>query len=414
MAAANLLRAFAVGALALALIADVGSTPLSTRLAPSVSIGLLYLVAVVAGSAETVYDTASQSILPMLVPRERLAPANGRLFAVELSMNQFVGPPLGGALVAAGIATSAATPAGLWLLAAGTLLLIPGRFRVERTGTTTLRADIAEGVRFLMHHRVLRTLAALVGVSNLASNAAFGVLVLYAVGPSSAIGLTDPQYGALLTASAVGSVAGFLLAERIEARWGRARTLKATVVTFALLIGTPALTTNPWLIAAAFAVGGAGNGVWNVITVSLRQCLTPDVLLGRLNSAYRLLAWGTMPIGAALGGLLAQAVGLRAVFAVFGLLALTGLIGLRWITGAIDTAAADTMPADTTAADAMAAAPPDTTGMSGATGTDQSPAMPAIRDRRRSQALSSSALPVWGRRNRRTSTAMSATSQRRR
>jgi MFS family permease len=320
MTTANVVRASAVAVLVIALTANTGS------------IGLLYAVALLVGTAETVYDTAAQSILPMMISRERLARTNGQLFAVQVSMREFLGPPLGGTLVAVGVVAATATPPALWLTAAATLLLVPGHFRVERTGTTTLRAEITEGIRFLARHHLLRVLAGLVGLSNLATNATFAILVLYAVGPSSALGLTTAEYGILLTASAVGSIGGFLLAEPIQAKWGQTRPLKATIVTFALGIGTPAITTNPWLIATALVLGGAGSGVWNVITVSLRQHVTPHALLGRLNSAYRLLAWGSMPIGAALGGLLGQSLGLRTVFALFALLALAGIAPLCRIT----------------------------------------------------------------------------------
>jgi MFS family permease len=193
-------------------------------------------------------------------------------------------------------------------------------------------ADIAEGLRFLWHQRVLRTLAVMVGIFNFASNAAWGVLVLYAVGATSAMGLSDPAYGLLLTTVAVGSLIGSLVAERVEQRLGRQRSLALTTVGSALLVGAPALTANPYLIGAAFFLGGSTIAIWNVITVSLRQRITPDRLLGRVNSAYRLLAWGSMPLGAAVGGLLAQLLGLRVVFAATGLLTLALIVVLRGIT----------------------------------------------------------------------------------
>ena len=90
-----------------------------------------------------------------------------------------------------------------------------------------------------------------------------------------------------------------------------------------LLVAGPALTSNAVLIGTAFFVSGTCSGVWNVITVSLRQRVTPDRLLGRLNSGYRLVAWGSRPFGALAGGVLAQAFGLRAVFAVMTVLTLS-------------------------------------------------------------------------------------------
>ena len=310
MLAANTVRAATVAALAVALAADAGS------------IWVLYAVAACLGTVETLHDTAAQSILPQLVPRDRLSRANGRLFAAEITANEFVGPPVGGFLVLAGAVTAFATPAALWAVAIGALLLVPGPYRVERTERTSLRADVAEGLRFLWGHRLLRTLAAMVGTFNFASNAAWAVLVLYAVGPESAVGLSEPAFGALLAASAAGMLTGSLVAERVERWLGRGRALLVATLGCALLVAGPALTDNAVLIGAAFLVSGTCSGVWNVITVSLRQRVTPDRLLGRLNSGYRLVAWGSRPFGALTGGLLGQAFGLRAVFVAMTVLTL--------------------------------------------------------------------------------------------
>ncbi|MEU1360769.1 MFS transporter [Micromonospora zamorensis] len=322
MLGANSLRAVLVGALALAVALNAGS------------IWLLYVVAFGAGVAETLYDTSAQSILPQLVPRESLPRANGWLNAAERTANQFIGPPLAGFLVAGGAAVGLAGPAGLWAVAVGALFLMGGRFRVEREGRTSLRADIAEGLRFLWRHRLLRTLAVMIGGINFTQSAIFAVLVLYAVGPGSAIGLTEPGYGLLLTALAGGIVLGSLVAARIERWLGRARALGVSVVASAGIVGVPALSTNSLVVGAAFFVGGILVAAWDVITVSLRQRVTPDRLLGRVNSGYRLLAWGSLPLGAAAGGLLAELFGLRAVFAIMGVLSLGLLLGMLRVTDA--------------------------------------------------------------------------------
>lgn len=298
------------------------------------SLALLYGVALVVGVTETFYDTASQSILPQVVGRGALDRANGRLYAAELTANQFVGPPLGGLLVAAGLWLALGAPALLWVAAIGALLLVRGTFRVERATRTTLRADIGEGLRFLVGNPVLRTLAVMVGVLNLGSSAVFAVFVLYAVGPGSALGLTEPGYGLLLTASAVGAVTGSLAAPWVARVLGRAGSLLLCIVVGAVALGAPAVTTEVVVVAVLFALSGLTIAVWNVVTVSLRQRITPDGLLGRLNSAYRLLAWGTMPIGAALGGLVAQVAGLELVFLLAAALSLTLLPLLGQVTDA--------------------------------------------------------------------------------
>jgi hypothetical protein len=94
----------------------------------------------------------------------------------------------------------------------------------------------------------------------------------------------------------------------------------------------PAFTTNVFIIGAAWIIGGAIGIAWNVVTVSLRQRIVPDRLLGRLNASYRLLAWGTMPVGALLGGLVGETIGLQAVFLIFGALNLLLLLGRLVVT----------------------------------------------------------------------------------
>jgi MFS family permease len=331
MLGANLVRAALLAALMLTVLLDAGS------------IWALYAIALCIGTAETVYDTSAQSIVPQVVRRDQLPRANGRLYAAELTTNEFAGPPLAGFLAAAGIVIALVVPTALWIVAVAALLFVRGSFRVERAQRTTLRSDIAEGLRFLWRHRILRTFTVMVGLFNFTSGATFAIFVLYAVGPASAMGLSEQAYGWLLATFAGGSLAGSFAAEWIERILGRSHTLALGFLAGALSVGVPALTTNPFLIGAAFLAGGAGIIISNIVMVSLRQQITRNRLLGRVNSAHRLVAWGTKPLGAAAGGLLAQLLGLRAVFAVMGLLALAVLAGMTVVTdGAMAAAERDT------------------------------------------------------------------------
>ncbi len=264
-----------------------------------------------------------------------LGRANGRLAAIELSTQQFIGPPLAGLLLAVGVALAFWSSAMVWVGAIVLLWALRGSYRPARVDTTTtLRADIVEGLRFLVRQPLLRVMAVMVGVGNLTASAAGAVLVLYAVGDESSLRLTNAQFGVFILATAVGSIAASFATERVLGSLGRARTLTVSVVGMALWVLMPGLTTNVWLVASGMLVGGFALMLWNIPTVSFRQTITPDHLLGRLNSVYRLLAWGTMPLGALLGGLLAEAFGVRAVFVIMGLLTLTLLIANRQITDA--------------------------------------------------------------------------------
>ena len=318
----NLVRTVLLGGLALAVAADVAT------------LAMVYVVAVLLGVAETLFDTSAQSLLPALVPRDDLTRANSRLFAVELVANTFIGPPLGGLLAAAGLAVALGAPAAAYLVGAGCLALISGSFRAAGAapaGSTRLRDEIAEGARFVWRHQVLRPLAIMLGIENMAIAAAFAVFVLYAVDPGP-MGLSETGYGILTATLGIGSLVGTWLAAPAERRLGRVGTLIVSVVLTGTSLVVPALTANVVLVGASFAVGGVSIVLWNVITVSLRQRITPDRLLGRMNAAYRLVGWGTMPLGAALGGFLAETLGLRGTFVVSAALALATLAGFRFVT----------------------------------------------------------------------------------
>lgn len=318
---ANSARAAFVAVPAVALATDQGS------------LAMLYAAAIGTGVAEVFYDTSAQSILPSLMPRSGLDRANGRLYAVELGAQEFAGPPIGGALVGIAVALSFAVSAGLWVAAIVALLALRGSFRPRREGPpTTIRVEIGEGLRFLLDRPLLRTMALMVGMMNLAASAAVTVLVLFAVGPDSHLRLSEPQFGALLATTAAGGLIGGLIAERVQRHAGRARTLTVSVLGMVGFVAVPALTTNVAIIVVVSFIGGLMIMLWNVIAVSFRQRVTPDHLLGRVNSSFRLVAWGSRPLGALLGGLLGEWFGVRSVFAVMGVLALAVLVPSRRFT----------------------------------------------------------------------------------
>lgn len=330
MVTANGLRAAFLAVPAIAIAADSGS------------LAMLYIAAIGTGMCEVFYDTASQSILPSLVSGQQLDRANGRLLAVELGTQQFVGPAVGGALVAVALASAFITSAALWIAALVALLVLPGRYRPPRDGPrTSMRSDIREGVSFIVQRPVLRTMALMVGMGNLATSACGAVLVLFAVGPTSTLGLGEPQYGFFLAVPATGGLVGGFAPERLIERLGRTRALTVSVVGIAGFVAVPAITSNVVVIAAVFFTSGITMMLWNIATVSFRQRVTPDHLLGRVNSCYRLVAWGTQPLGALLGGLLGQWFGVRSVFAIMGLLAAAALIPNRKLT---ECALADAEP----------------------------------------------------------------------
>jgi MFS family permease len=333
MVRVNLARTVLLGGLALAVATGVATLP------------LVYAVALLLGVAETLFDTSAQSLLPAVVGRDDLSRANSRLYAVELVANLFVGPPLGGLLAAIALSLALAVPAAAYLAGAACLALIAGSFRPVREGPPTrLRDDIAEGVRFVWRHPVLRPLAIMLGAENMAFTAAHSVFVLFAVAPGP-MGLSEAGFGVLYASLGVGALLGTWLAVPTERRLGRARTLALSVVLGGASLLVPVVTTDAVTVGASLAVSGLQMVLWNVVTVSLRQRITPDHLLGRMNACYRLVGWGTMPLGALLGGLVAETLGLRVVFAAAAGLVLVMLVGFRFVTeGAVERAEAAAAP----------------------------------------------------------------------
>jgi len=297
----------------------------------SLSLPALYIAAFVLGVGETLFDTAAQSIMPNIVGKELLARANGRLYAVELTMNAFVGPPLGGFLVAASVPIALAGSALGYGLAAVGLALIVGSFKpVGSAARRHIVGEIREGFEFLWHNRVLRSMATMVAISNTGNSAVVAVFVLFAVAPGP-MGLTEVGYGLIITAMAIGGITGTLIEERLERRIGRSNLMFLAVVVVGLTYLVPLVTPQPLVVAVAMMAQGVVFMMWNIVTVSLRQRITPDALLGRMNATYRLFAWGAMPVGAVLGGVVAELVGLGWVFVIAAVSSLGMLYFRRYL-----------------------------------------------------------------------------------
>jgi MFS family permease len=278
------------------------------------SIPLLYVVFFLMGTLETLFDNASQAIIPALVSRDRLERANSRLYATEIISNQLAGPPLGGFLFGLAVAVPFFLDAGTYAAAAVLVLALRGEFRPKRledAPPTTLVAEIGEGLRWLWNHRLIRTLAIMLGVFNMTFAATDAILVLFA---QDVLGLGGFGYGVLLTAMAVGGLIGSLTADKIVAWLGSGRTLQASVLISALVLTVVAFSESAVVVWAVFLLVGISVVVWNVITVSFRQAVVPEDIFGRVNSVYRLLGWGGLSIGALLGGFLARGFGLTTPF----------------------------------------------------------------------------------------------------
>jgi MFS family permease len=216
---------------------------------------------------------------------------------------------------AVGTANSLLFNAGSFLVSVACLLAIreaePRRERDHARRSTTLRADIAEGLLFIWRDRLLRTLATFMAVANMAYGGVLALSVLFLVRVAH---IGAAEVGLLLAASSIGGLAGALVARRVAERVGTARTLLFGVLVYGLAGLLIPLTEAG--LSAAFYVAGSGLvtgaiSANNIVLVSFRQRYTPAAILGRVTASQRFLVYGTAPLGALLAGALGTTLGIR-------------------------------------------------------------------------------------------------------
>jgi MFS family permease len=265
----------------------------------------LYIAALVLGICEVLRDNAGQTILPSIVARDQLEAANGRFSAVEMVLNGLAGPPLAGFLIALAVFMPLATNA-LAFLFAGFMMLwifVPARQPKTNSAPTHFMTELKEGIGWLWRFPLLRDLAFILGGVNAAFMMGFAIYVLFA---QEVLMLDATGYGLLLTAGALGGVVGSFAVPWLG-KWLRMRHMLLVAMALMVLENLAVGFANSfWFAWLVIFVGGVGTVGWNIHTVSFRQRVIPDTLLGRVNAVYRFFGWGMMPIGTLLGGLVVQ------------------------------------------------------------------------------------------------------------
>ena len=263
----DLARAVLVGVLAIAVLTDVVSLP------------LIYLIAFLLGSAETLFDTSSEAIIPNLVPDGSLPDANGRLQGTVWVTSAFFGPPLGAVLFASFAAAPFLVDSVSFVAAAVLVALISGRYRPQRDLTErSITQDVSEALRWLYHQKVLFTLALMAGTINLFGSAIFAVFVLFI---TQEIGLSELGYGVLLGVVGLTGLIGALNAPRTIRLLGPGLTIQVIVGVSALLSLAMGFARSTVVVGVIAALYGLFTTSWNVVSVTLRQELTPDDLRGQ-------------------------------------------------------------------------------------------------------------------------------------
>jgi MFS family permease len=281
------------------------------------SIWLLIVVAFLVGVGEVFVDTALQAVVPALVEEAQLDHANGRVIAAELLANELAGPPIGGFLFTIAHAVPFVGDAASFGASGLLLATLGGDFKAshgEREHASAWR-DVKEGASWLFHHPVLRPIAFAIAATNFGFMAFGGILVLFA---HEKLHVGAVGFGLIISAAALGGLLGSLVAARIAARIGRGRAVVTGLAMIGLFSAAVGLTSNAFLAGGLEFLVGFSGALVNVPGLTLRQLLTPNRLLGRVVSTFRMVGYGFIPIGALAGGWIASTWGLRVTFFVGG------------------------------------------------------------------------------------------------
>ena len=281
----------------------------------AVSVAQLAAVAFVEGALFVLFDLAEGAALPHLVPAGQLPTAvawnQARTQGADL-----VGQPVGGALFALSPALPFAVDAITYLLSGTAVAAIRSRLQADREPTVEpLRARIAEGIRFVRASAFLRAMVVVLALMNLVFNGMFLVLIVRA----GDLGASPGGIGLMLAAFGVGGVIGSVVAPTVHRRVSGRRILVVVSWLWAATQISMAFAPTPLVLAGLIVLSALVGPVFNVVIAAYAYEVTPDELLARVRSTVRLVAWGTIPVGSLLGGVLAESLGAGPALLVFGL-----------------------------------------------------------------------------------------------
>lgn len=297
LAMANTLRGALAGALVLLVATD------------TLTIWWLYLVIFLYGVGETVYDGSIRAVVPSIVPKALLPKANGRIEAAETIVQNFLAGPITSLLFVVAVLIPLGANAAAYVLAALLALALP----VAASGRQFAAAPsaqrepwyraLAAGFRFIFGNRMLVTLLFLSTFVGLCFSAATASFVLFLV---ERLGLPEAFFGIFLLTGAFGALVGSFIAAPLARRFGSGRTMAVANLVAIVPLIFAGLFPSLWMTGAVYFVTSVGVLVWNVHVMSLRQSIIPGRLLGRVHGSWRTVLWGSMPLGAVIGGFIGR------------------------------------------------------------------------------------------------------------
>ena len=265
----------------------------------------LYLVSAIEGTLYVFFNIAEAACLPRVVPKEQLPAATAQNMATD-GITALIGPPLGGALYTAGKFLPFVADAFSYAVSVVSLLFIKVKFQKERVAEPRkLWVEIHEGLAWLWHHPLIRFMAILTGGYNLLF-AGFTLIIIVLAQQQHASSFT---IGLIISVGGIGAVIGAVVATSIQKRFSFGQVIIGTTWFSALILPLYAIAPNPLVLGILSAASFFVVPIYNVVQFSYRSAIIPDELQGRVNSVFRLIAFGGQPLGLALTGVLIQKIG---------------------------------------------------------------------------------------------------------
>ncbi len=280
----------------------------------------LYLVSTIEGTLFVFFNIAEAACLPRVVPKEQLPAATAQNMATD-GITTLIGPPLGGALYAAGKFLPFIADSLSYAVSVVSLLFIKVKFQKERaTAPRKLWIEIHEGLSWFWHHPLIRFIAILTGGWNLVTAGLTLIIIVLA----QQLHASSFTIGLIFSIGGIGAVLGSVVATSIQKRFSFSQVIIGTTWITALIFPFYTIAPTPFFLGTFTAVIFIVGPIYNVVQFSYRSAVIPDELQGRVNSVFRLVAFGGQPLGLALTGLLIQGIGvIKTVYiCAFGMAAL--------------------------------------------------------------------------------------------
>ncbi len=280
----------------------------------------IYIVAIIGGTLFVFFDLAEVSSLARVVPKEQLPQASGQNQAT-FGIATLIGAPLGGAIYSIGQIFPFLGNVIGYTGSAISLMAIKIKFQDERAAKqkSNLLKDIAEGISWLWKQPLIRYMAFLTGSLNLIESGLFLALIVIA----RAHGATPVEIGFIGSIVAVGGIIGSIIGAFIQQKFTFGQVIIATLWIQGAAIALTIVSANFILLGLFAGIAVMMGPIYNVVQFSYRISLIPDQLQGRVNSVFRLLAYGGIPIGEALTG-----VGLQYLGPIRLIIIMTSLVGV--------------------------------------------------------------------------------------